>query len=381
MAGILCRMLDAFTGRKRQQQLEELDALIKTAREERTALSTMLTQVTTRSAKLAETGKALEQVDKKAAAATGSLDVLAKRIEGLEQRATTLTDVEKRVQALMETTIRAQQQAEKLLAPEGDLEKRKRELQQLSSQTLDTQATVDTLKRERATLEEFGTQLRESHSELREIRQSVDQALTLRTELEQVRGVATQLSQDYTRLRDTSREAREDAEAATTAVQDVERKLGRLTQLQDLTRATEEKLVTVNALAEHVTQKARALDAQKHVMDRAVLEAHRLNEMVWNMDAQISTLNEGLKQAARGEETLGRVEQIVSETTAKLDQATTMRDEFLRETARMEKDGRSLVETMRAYVEQLGVEKKELETLQQRLGALDGSVQQAEQRM
>ncbi len=80
-------MLDAFTGRKRQQQLEELDALIKTAREERTALSTMLTQVTTRSAKLVETGKVLEQVDKQAAAATGSLDALAKRIEGLERRA------------------------------------------------------------------------------------------------------------------------------------------------------------------------------------------------------------------------------------------------------------------------------------------------------
>ena len=101
-------MLDAFTGRKRQQQIEELDALIKAAREERTALSTMLTQVTTRSAKLLETGKALEQVDQKATAAAGSLDVLATRIGDLEQRATSLIDVEKRVQVLMETTVRAQ---------------------------------------------------------------------------------------------------------------------------------------------------------------------------------------------------------------------------------------------------------------------------------
>ena len=72
-------MLDAFTGRKRQQQLEELDAVIKTAREERTALSTMLTQVTTRSATLIETGRALEQVDWKAAEATSSLEALATR--------------------------------------------------------------------------------------------------------------------------------------------------------------------------------------------------------------------------------------------------------------------------------------------------------------
>ena len=66
-------MLDAFKniaggkGKLVQQQTDELELLIATAREERGAISAMLTALTTRSAKLAPLGKTLEQVTEKAA--------------------------------------------------------------------------------------------------------------------------------------------------------------------------------------------------------------------------------------------------------------------------------------------------------------------------
>ena len=92
-----------------------------------------------------------------------------------------------------------------------------------------------------------------------------------------------------------------------------------------------------------------------------VVEANRLNEMVWSMDVQIGKLNDGLKQAIRGEETVARIEQIVQETNSKVEAATKTRDEFAREAARMEKDGRALVDVMRSYIETLALEKKEIE--------------------
>ena len=61
-------MLDTFrsmTGGKNkqmQQQTDELQNLIHAAREERSALSTMLTTLTARSAKLTPLGKTLAQV-------------------------------------------------------------------------------------------------------------------------------------------------------------------------------------------------------------------------------------------------------------------------------------------------------------------------------
>ncbi len=72
-------MLDAFkqiTGNKKivQQQTSELEALIATAREERSAISAMLTALTTRSQKLTPLSKSLDQVTEKAATVDPSND-------------------------------------------------------------------------------------------------------------------------------------------------------------------------------------------------------------------------------------------------------------------------------------------------------------------
>src|SRR5687768_6270752 len=98
-------MLDALKGlagggKAAQRQAEELEALIASAREERSALSAMLTQVTVRSSKLTATGKALEDIDKKAGAAAETLDAVTKRVDDIQRQASALSDVEKRAQLL-----------------------------------------------------------------------------------------------------------------------------------------------------------------------------------------------------------------------------------------------------------------------------------------
>src|SRR5438477_2158249 len=151
-------MLDAIKGltggNKAQKQSDDLQAVIAAAKEERSALSTMLTQISMRSAKLSQLGKSLEQVDQKAASTTGKLDEIVKRVDSLEDRARAFGEIEKRVQMLIESATQAQLAGEKLMAPDGELQKHRQQVQQLSSQALETQASVDALKRERATLEE-----------------------------------------------------------------------------------------------------------------------------------------------------------------------------------------------------------------------------------
>ena len=76
-------MLDAFkgfTGGKTQKQFDDLQTLIATAREERGALSAMLTQVSMRSGKLSQVGKSLDRIDEKAGAAASRLAELQPRI-------------------------------------------------------------------------------------------------------------------------------------------------------------------------------------------------------------------------------------------------------------------------------------------------------------
>jgi len=165
------------------------------------------------------------------------------------------------------------------------------------------------------------------------------------------------------------------------AVKDVEKRLGPLLQLQELSKNTEEKLTSLNALAEHVTTKAKALEHQKSAVERAVVEANRLNEMVWNMDVQITRLNDGLKTGCahrgngRADREAGRGNQREGgggrQVTRRIGAAIPP----------VRKDGRNIVDTMRGHVEKLALEKKEFEAFDQRLRALQLALGEAEARM
>src|SRR5439155_10092450 len=168
-------------------------------------------------------------------------------------------------------------------------------------QALGTQATLDTLKKERSTLDELRGQLQKADGE---VKQSLTQVGALKGELDHIRKSAATLTEDHSKIREISRESREDTTAAMTAVKEVEAKLGPLARLHELSKNTEERLTTLNALAEHVTHKAKALDSQQQAVEHAVVQANRVNEMVWAMDVQIAKLNEGMKQVARADDTL-----------------------------------------------------------------------------
>src|SRR3990170_4653041 len=108
-------MLDAFKnmtggkGKLVQKQTGELEALIAVAREERSAISAMLTALTTRSAKLAPLGKSLEQVTEKATTVTARLDEIAKRLTSLDDHTKELGEIDKRIQALKDAARQAEQ--------------------------------------------------------------------------------------------------------------------------------------------------------------------------------------------------------------------------------------------------------------------------------
>ena len=227
--------LKGLIGSKTQKQVDDLQALITTAKEERSALSAMLTHIPTRSAELMQMGKTLEQVEGKASAASGKLDAVAMRMEAMEHRVKTFDGMEKRVQALVYTVTSMQQAAEMLIDPEGDFQKHRQQVQQLSSQAPKTQASVDAL-------EELGTQLHKGQAEMK---QAVERASTLQEELDNVRGTAGQLAQDIAEVRVSSREAREDSTSAVETVKDLEKRLG---SLQELSKATDEKIRSLNAL-------------------------------------------------------------------------------------------------------------------------------------
>src|SRR6185295_18868409 len=178
--------------------------------------------------------------------------------------------------------------------------------------------------------------------------EAAERAETLKTDFDQLKGASAQLSQDVVRLKDISRDAHEEAKATVDMVRDVEKKVGPLQQLQDLSKTTEERMAALNALAEHVGQKIKALENQKHTVEHALVESNRLNEMIWNMEVQINKLNAASRPATRTEELVARVEKLSREVTAQLDAGTKAKDAFAMDLGKLEKDRTTLTDFVRA---------------------------------
>jgi DNA repair exonuclease SbcCD ATPase subunit len=377
-------MLDALktltSGKNKlvQKQAEELEQLITTAREERGAIGAMLTALTASTAKLAPLGKTLEQVSEMTAGVASRLDEITRRLTSLDDRTRELADLDTRIASLRDAALQAEQTTQRAIGPDGELRAHRAAVEHLSSQALGAEATLAALKSEHATLEELRGQLQTSESETS---QALTQSSTLRAELEQVRAVAAALTQDYATIRASSRNAREDTTAALTTVTEVENKVAGLARLHELSQTTEARLTALNALAEHVAHKAKALDSQQQSVEHAVVQANRVNEMVWAMDVQIGKLGEGMKQVARFDETLARTEKLTAETGSQLEAASRLRVETENETASLKREAASLLDAVRGQVDTLSLKKKELDALDLRLGTLQSGVGDAEARM
>jgi chromosome segregation ATPase len=121
-------MLDALknlTGGKNklvQKQTDELELLVTSAREERAAISAMLTTLTTRSQKLAPLSRTLEQTTERVTGVTERLDDIAARVALIDDRTKALEEVDLRIQALKDAADQAEQTTHKALGPDGELQ-------------------------------------------------------------------------------------------------------------------------------------------------------------------------------------------------------------------------------------------------------------------
>ena len=379
-------MLDAFKNRaanaKREQvvvdERYELERLIQTARAERTAIDDALVSLRARGASLKPIGRFLEQIDEKVNGVSTALEQIGTRLTALDGRTRELERLDEHIQSLRDAATQAEQTIQQAIGPNGELEKHREAVEELSAQAKQTQGTLSSLKTENAALEELQVKLRSAQSE---INQSIEDAGVLESELELVRGMAAGLTDEYARLGETARTAREDTVAAMTAITEVETKLGPLVQLQELGQNTEDRLVTLNALAERVSLKAKVIEGQQPAVEHALVQANRVNEMVWSMEVQIGKLNEGMKQAATADEIIARLEELSADTSERLAAAGKLYEETERQTASLERRGAVLLEGMHAQVGTLSVAQKQVETIGERLGTLVAAIDRAETRM
>src|SRR5262245_31212758 len=353
----------------------ELQELIATAREERAALSEMLTQVGLRSANLTHVGKSLELTEERLARATQSVESVDQRLTSLDERTRAVEEIDERMKRFLVQVHQAQEDVEQIVGPGGQLEKHRNAVQEVASQALEAETHVEALKQERAAIGDLRIQFAQTRGDLEE---AIQKVTGVAAEIETVRTTTSQLTEDSARIQNASREADQHSHAAMDAVAAVDRKLESLKGAQELAKNTEERLATLSALAEHVSHKVKALEGQKRMVERAVVEANRLNEMVWAMDAQIQKLNDGNAQIATTEQMLGRLEKLAQDVGAQVESASKGKEAFRHEVREFEKRTAAVTDAVRAQLERWSIEKTEVEVYQERVRELQVAVARTE---
>ena len=356
-------------------EIDELKQLLATARQEGQSLMALSDKLADQGAEIKALAKDAARVEKSITQASAKLDGLQTKVARVETVGKTVADLDSLVQVLDKTLKDANQTAERLMAPEGELQKQRLAAQALSAHALQTRASLDALRADQERVDKLRGELGLTIDELQRAR---TQAASAAAEVGVVRAAVTELTKEQQAIRDTAREARDDATAASSKLLEVDQKLSNLPKLQELARTLEDRIAGLNTTVEHVMQRTKVLDQQKLTVERAIIDGHRLGGMVTAMEGQVARLEEGRRQAASVEDTVDRIEVLVREAGQGLDEAQRKRDSMTSDLERLDRDRNALIEFVGKYEERLGAERRELEASSARASALEVSLQQIE---
>jgi chromosome segregation ATPase len=350
---------------------EDLDAHIARAHEATRALEALVTTAQERIADLPKITDSLAENHRRADDVADRLDTLAGRVDEVEKIRKKLEAAEARVLALESHLERAEEGTQRIESHRSSVD----DLVALGQATL---ARLEGLKQDTSALRELEERLPRFRKECQPL---FDQHTALKNDLDSLRtGIAT-LGQEAEAGREAALKARAHTTKVTEQLAEVERKLEPLSALHVLGKDTDAQLRTLNALAEHVAAKVKALENQDSIVEHALVESRRVHEMVWEMEVQLKKLDEGKKRTTRVEETLAVLERMHEETSRQLEETTAARDAFDRDALQRERDARSLLETVQRHVDQFAVQKQELETVHERLRVAQTGIAAAERRV
>lgn len=143
-------------------------------------------------------------------------------------------------------------------------------------------------------------------------------------------------------------------------------------------------LIDTTTQARQMAEKLSAPDGDVEKHRRQVQEVSSQAtgpEAVRGVDMKLGRLAESQELSRATEEKLAWLHGLLEQTQAQVDAASKVRDEFVRETARFEKDAGALLRELRGSMETLALHKEEFETFNQRLRTLQQSLDGAEQRL
>lgn len=236
---------------------------------------------------------------------------------------------------------------------------------------LEARATLETLASEQKNLSALAAEVRTAVEDMSRMRLIVS---TTVKEIETVRSSAAEARAAQSELREMATRTRADADSAMAMVRDVDQKLQGFAKLQEMARQVEERTSALNSLAEHVLQKSKVLELQKGAVEQAVLDSHRVTELVRGMETQVATLDAASRRGVNVEEMVERVEMALRQSGQQLQLAEQSRDAVSADLAALDRQRASLTEFVRQHEDRVAGSRRDLDAQQTRVSHLLQSV-------
>ena len=353
----------------------QVDELVARVQGERQKLETVLSLV--KAEDTAVLPRALEKLEHRVAALTQQLDAASSRAEQLERSTATANALQARLTMLEASVKSIEAVTEETVQRAEEIRGERAALQELVSAAQSTVTRLEAVAGDAriAHLAEHMPALTDDCARV------IEQQGSLRAELGQLQTLATAVRQDATTAGEVSKRANDGAAGAAERLASVERKLEAVSRFEAATFDATGQLQTLNALAEHVALKVKALENQQQTTERALVDSRRVGEMVWEMNIQIAKLGEGSTLAASVEETLGRLERLNQETTIRLETAARERTQFAETVEQQRKGSAELVQNLQTHLERLAFKKNEMDALQERLMTAQAGLAHTEGRL
>ncbi len=340
-------------------------------RQEREALTELLRHLDASAGPVRLLADAVGQLESRIGAMETRTNDAARQLADVATAAAAVGTLADKVKDLANSVRETRQTADRLTSPDGDLQQQRHVVQQLMAQSLQSRATLETLAAEQERLDVLRADLRRATEQLTQARQLVT---TTVAEVESVKSSSAAAQSAQTEMRALAASTKEDAARAVSMVHDVDLKLQGMAKLQDLARTVEERTLALNSLVEHVTQKAKVLEHQKAAVETAVLESHRVTELVRSMESQVSRLDAASRRGVNVEEVVERVETTLRQSGQQLQAAERSRDALAADLATLDRDRASLVDFVRQHEDRIAASRRELEAHQSRVTTLQQSV-------
>jgi DNA repair exonuclease SbcCD ATPase subunit len=355
--------------------LQQLERLLGDIQTERRSLEAVLSTAATTD--LSDMRSGLDHVQQRGTALGRELDELGRRLERLAETAVHVESVEQRLARLEDRLAGAEAKADETARTTADAVDTGAALEGVIARAHEASHRLEALQND-SDIGRFVAELPGIKEEIQRVR---EQHTALLSGADALKAKAAAVLQEATTAADTASRASDRVADVTRQLTDLQYEARTLAQLDTARQDASVQLQALNALNEHVSTKVKALEGQSLTIERALIESRRLGEMLWQMEAQVARLNEGTALVGRVEEDLGRLERLRQDVLARTEEAARSVTDFDQKADQQQRGAAELLQTLQGHMEGLRVRKQEVETLFERLRAIQGGLAEAERRL